>query len=61
MTGPDGQPAVYLIRDEKLVAVQARQVLDEEYRVEAMDATRIVVTYLPLDEKVTLTTGVASE
>ena len=57
MTGADGVSTVYLTRDDKLIAVRPAQVLDTDYRIESIDATRIVVTYLPLGEKVTLVTA----
>lgn len=61
MKGPDGVTAVYLVRDEKLIAVQAQQMLDNDYKVESMDAAHIVVSYVPLGVKVSIATGVGSE
>jgi hypothetical protein len=57
MTGPDGAELVYLMRENRVTPVQVGQVIDTDYRIDAITATRVVVTYLPLDEKVTLVTA----
>jgi hypothetical protein len=56
MTGPDGKALSYLVRGDKPVPVRANEMLDAEYRVDAVSDTEIVVTYLPLNEQTSIAT-----
>ena len=60
MVGIDGKARTYLSRGEALVVVRERDVLDQMYRIDTIADTQIGVTYLPLDEKLTLATPSAS-
>lgn len=52
MTGVDGKPVTYLARDNEIIAVREKQMLDNVYLVEAVGETAIVLNYLPLNEKI---------
>jgi len=54
MTGIDGKPVTYLARDNEIIPVHEKQVLDNVYRVEAVGEGAILLRYLPLDEKIEL-------
>jgi hypothetical protein len=60
VVGTDGKAQTYLSRGDALVAVRERDVLDQMYRIDTITETQIGVTYLPLDEKLTLATPSAS-
>jgi hypothetical protein len=49
--GVDGQQSVFVTRENRVIAVQPGEVVDEQYRVERLDAELIVFTYLPLQEQ----------
>ena len=51
--GVEGE-TFYLVRDDVLIPVVPAQVIDNTYRVEAVGASEIRVTYLPLQETTTL-------
>jgi len=53
----DGQPKVFLQRGERLYTVAAGDVIDGQYRVERIEATTVLFTYLPLNIKQTITIG----
>jgi len=55
MMNIDGINTTYLQRGETLVAIQDKQILENTYRIEAIEETQIVFTYLPLEEKAILT------
>jgi hypothetical protein len=54
MVGVDGQQLTYLSRGDTLVPAHAGAVLDTVYRIDAIGDKQIKLTYLPLDEKLTL-------
>lgn len=56
MANVDGKLVTYLTRDDALVAVSEKQMLDTDYRVDSMTETQIVVMYLPLQEKTVIST-----
>lgn len=51
MRDVDGNVLIYLTREGELTPVKAGQTLHNTYKVEAISATEIVLTYLPLNEK----------
>jgi hypothetical protein len=55
--GETGPLTIYLAQGEQAYSVKKGDVIDKTYRVESMDATHIVLTYLPLAVKQTLTFG----
>jgi hypothetical protein len=56
LDGAADKPRVFLSRDDRLLIVSPGDVIDEQYRVEAIAATDVVLTYLPLDQKQILST-----
>jgi hypothetical protein len=48
------RPTAFLAKGEALHVVRVGDVVDGAYRVESLSATQIVVTYLPLNERQTL-------
>jgi hypothetical protein len=54
MADVNGQAISYLSRGEELLPVRENDVLDQVYRVEKVDASQIVLVYLPLDERTTI-------
>jgi len=54
MVDVDGRTVTYLARGDSLVPIRARQVLDGVYRIDAVTETQIVVTYVPLEEKIAI-------
>ncbi len=55
--GETGPLTIYLVQGEQAYSVKKGDVIDKTYRVESMDTTHIVLTYLPLAVKQTLTFG----
>lgn len=55
--GETGPLTIYLVQGEQSYSVKKGDVIDKTYRVESMDTTHIVLTYLPLAVKQTLTFG----
>lgn len=51
MVDINGKTVTYLTRGDALIPIQAHQVLDNAYRIDAVTETQIVVTYVPLEEK----------
>jgi len=49
------KPAAFLARGDALLVVSAGDVIDNDYRVESLSEREIVVTYLPLNERQSLT------
>ncbi len=60
MVDVNGKLVTYLTRDDVLIPIRAKETLDNVYRIDAMTETEIVVTHLPSNEKVTITTQSAS-
>jgi hypothetical protein len=56
LVGPDGTRLTYLARGEKMIPIRLNQVLDAEYRIDAISESAITVTYLALNEKTVITT-----
>ncbi|MCU6498281.1 hypothetical protein LPN04_10800 [Rugamonas sp. A1-17] len=52
MLSVDGKLLTYLARGDAIVPVQPQQVLDHDYRIDTLNDTELVITYLPLDERV---------
>jgi hypothetical protein len=55
--GETGPVTIYLAQGEQAYSVKQGDVIDQTYRVESIDAAHIVLTYLPLAVKQTLTFG----
>jgi hypothetical protein len=49
------KPAAFLARGDALLVVSAGDVIDKDYRIESLSEREIVVTYLPLNERQSLT------
>ncbi|CDG81977.1 hypothetical protein [Janthinobacterium agaricidamnosum] len=56
MVNIDGQLLTYLTRDNALIPIRAKETLDNTYRIDSISETLIVMTYLPLNEKVEIAT-----
>ncbi|WP_139248302.1 hypothetical protein [Janthinobacterium lividum] len=54
MVDVDGRTVTYLTRGDTLIPIHARQLLDNTYRIDAVTDTQIVVTYVPLEEKIVI-------
>jgi len=54
MVDVDGRTVTYLTRGDTLIPIHARQLLDNTYRIDAVTETQIVVTYVPLEEKIVI-------
>lgn len=52
MLSVDGKQLTYLTRGDAMIPIQLHQVLDKDYRVDALSDAEIVITYLPLDQRV---------
>lgn len=55
--GETGPVTIYLVQGEQAYSVKKGDVIDKTYRVESIDSLHIVLTYLPLAVKQTLTFG----
>lgn len=55
--GETGPVTIYLTQGEQAYSVRKGDVIDKTYRVESIDTAHIVLTYLPLAVKQTLTFG----
>src|SRR5262245_7496915 len=53
--GGGPKPAAFLARGDALLVVSAGDVVDNDYRIESLSEREIVVTYLPLNERQSLT------
>ena len=53
--GGGPKPAAFLARGDVLLVVSAGDIVDNEYRIESLSEREIVVTYLPLNERQSLT------
>ena len=53
----NGKLTVFLTRQDQNYAVKPGDTLDGTYRVDSVDAQRVVLTYLPLNMQQTLATG----
>lgn len=53
----DGQITVFVVFNGRNIAVKANEVIESTYRVDAIDPRSMVLTYLPLDMKQTLSLG----
>lgn len=54
MVDINGKTVTYLTRGDALIPIQAQQLLDNTYRIDAVTETQIVVTYVPLEEKIVI-------
>jgi hypothetical protein len=54
LTGPTDQRVTYLMRDNRLIAVEPGMELDGGYRIESVSEAAIVVVFVPLGQKTTL-------
>ncbi|WP_289912847.1 hypothetical protein [Janthinobacterium sp. SUN100] len=54
MVDVDGRTITYLARGDTLIPIHARQLLDNTFRIDAVTETQIVVTYVPLEEKIVI-------
>lgn len=50
MVEVDGTSRIYLNRQGKIIPVEPENILDNDYRVDAISSTQIRITYLPLNE-----------
>lgn len=50
MVEVDGTSRIYLTRQGNIIPVETENILDNDYRVDAISATQIRMTYLPLNE-----------
>lgn len=55
MLGDEDETTVFLVQQETSYAVKKGDVINGTYRVEEAEAGRVVLTYLPLDQRQTLT------
>lgn len=55
MTDASGKVVVYLNRAERVFAVQAGDILDDQYRLETVSEVQLGFVYLPLNARQTLT------
>lgn len=53
----DGEITVFVAFNGRNIAVKANEVIESTYRVDAIDPRSMVLTYLPLDMKQTLSLG----
>ena len=53
----DGKAKVFLTRGERLYAVAIGDVIEGQYRLERIDATQLLFTYLPMNIQQTITIG----
>ncbi len=53
----NGVTTVFLTRQDRHYTVRPGDVIDNTYRVDAVEATQVVLTYLPLDMQQTLPIG----
>jgi hypothetical protein len=61
MVGVDGATLTFLSRDNALVPVKVASVLDEMYRIDAITDKQILLTYLPLNEQISIPMQSAAE
>lgn len=61
MVGVDGKTLTFLSRDNALVPIKVGSVLDEVYRIDAMSGKQISLTYLPLNEQISIPMQSAAE
>lgn len=54
MVDINGNTITYLYRDDALIPIHPQQLLDNSYRIEAVTETQIVMTYVPLEEKIVI-------
>lgn len=54
MVDINGKTVTYLTRGDALIPIHAQQLLDNTYRIDAVTETQIVVTYVPLEEKIVI-------
>lgn len=54
MVDVNGKTVTYLTRSDTLIPIQAGQLLDNTYRIDAVTETQIVVTYVPMEEKIVI-------
>jgi len=50
----DGKTEVFVVRGDEIISVAAGQNIDAQYRVDALSASRIAFTYLPLKTRQSL-------
>jgi len=53
----DGVWHVYVSRGDQTLIVRERETIDGTYRIDAVKPPQMIVTYLPMDERQTLTIG----
>lgn len=61
MVDIDGKTLTFLSRDGLLVSIAVGVTLDEIYRVDAVGERQILLTYLPLNEQLSISTQSAAE
>ncbi|APA68769.1 hypothetical protein YQ44_14230 [Janthinobacterium sp. 1_2014MBL_MicDiv] len=54
MVDVNGKTVTYLTRSDTLIPIQAGQLLDNTYRIDTVTETQIVVTYVPMKEKIVI-------
>ncbi len=57
VVGEPGQVLIHLQRGEQVFSVRVGEQIDEQYRLERMDEAALVIDYLPLATKQTLSIG----
>ena len=55
-----GQTIYFLIKDNKLYTVEVGQILDSVYSIDGEEGGQLIMTYLPLDRKQTISMGSAT-
>jgi hypothetical protein len=61
MVDVDGKTLTFLSRDGALVPIKVGTVLDQAYRIDTMTDKQISLTYLPLNEQISIFTQSAAE
>lgn len=61
MANVDGKLIIYLTRDDVLIPINEKQILDNAYRIDSVTDTQILITYLPLNEQSAITIQSAAE
>jgi hypothetical protein len=61
MVDVNGQALTFLSRDGVLVPIKVGTVLDDVYRIDAMAGKQISLTYLPLNEQISISVQSAAE
>ncbi len=61
MVDVNGKLVTYLTRNNMLIPIHSKETLDNEYHIDSLSDSQIVITYLPLKEKTTITIKSAAQ